>query len=472
MADEFASLDATAQADLVRTGKASALELVDAAIARIETVNPTLNAVIAPLFEEARSDARKPVDGPFRGVPFLLKDLGAVLKGMPQYLGNRVLKEQDRRAPADTVLATRFRDAGFICLGKTNVPELGPQPTTQPVAFGPTHNPWDVKRSPSGSSGGSAAAVAAGAVAVAHANDGGGSIRLPAAWCGLVGLKPSRGRIPDPNSMARNNVELCVSRSVRDTAGVLDAVHGNVPGDYWTLPTPVRRYVDEVGADPGRLRIALLTDGGGLDIDRSCVDATESVARLLEKLGHDILPVGPEVLFDEVSSRGNGVLWNSGLARSLDRLSELAGRPMGPDDVEPFTWTVAVRGREMTAPEYMKALEQQHAWSAGVSQWMDAFDLLLTPTAGEVPALLDELVPPAEKPWRIGRRFGRIGRFTLPFNVTGHPAISLPMAETDDGLPVGIQLVGGMGREDVLLRVAAQLEAAEPWADRWPTVRA
>src|ERR1700731_2413369 len=257
---ELSTMDATAQAELVRRRELPPLELVDAAIARIERVNPALNAVITPLYEEARAAAVSPdlPDGPFRGVPFLLKDIGAMQKGQPYYMGNRALREAGFRSPVDTPLGARFRSAGLITVGKTNLPEFGMQSTTQPLAFGPTHNPWKLDRSTSGSSGGSCAAVAAGLVPIAHANDGGGSIRLPAAWCGLVGLKPSRGRISDPLDTFVLS-ELAVNRTVRDVAAVLDAVQGSEPGDLFVALPPVRSYRAEVGADPGKLRIGMLT---------------------------------------------------------------------------------------------------------------------------------------------------------------------------------------------------------------------
>jgi len=249
---ELSTMDATAQAELVQRKELTPLELVDAAIARIERVNPTLNAVIIPLYEDARAAAVSPdlPEGPFRGVPFLLKDIGAMQKGQPYYMGNRALRDADFRSPVDTPLGARFRAAGLITIGKTNLPEFGMQSTTQPLAFGASHNPWALDRSTSGSSGGSCAAVAAGLVPVAHANDGGGSIRLPAAWCGLVGLKPSRGRISDPLDTLIV-CELAVSRTVRDVAAVLDAVQGSEPGDLFLAPPPARSYKAEIGADPG-----------------------------------------------------------------------------------------------------------------------------------------------------------------------------------------------------------------------------
>src|SRR5215471_1491617 len=270
-------MDATAQAGLVQRKELTPLELVDAAIARIERVNPTINAVITPLFEDARKAAVSPdlPEGPFRGVPFLLKDIGAMQKGQPYYMGNRALRDADFRSPVDTPLGARFRAAGLITLGKTNLPEFGNQSTTQPLAFGATRNPWDLNRSTNGSSGGSCAAVASGMVPIAHANDGGGSIRLPAAWCGLVGLKPSRGRISDPLDMLILT-ELAVSRTVRDVAAVLDAVQGSEPGDLYSAPPPSRRYSTELGVDPGKLRIGILTGTTFGEIHPECQAATRS----------------------------------------------------------------------------------------------------------------------------------------------------------------------------------------------------
>src|SRR5215211_788838 len=286
--EELAGLDATAHAELVRTGEASPLELVDAAIERIEAVNPSLNAVIHELFEEGRAAAESEIpDGPFKGVPFLLKDLGAAFAGQPLHMGMQALKDADFRSPVDSYLAQRFRDAGFITIGKTNTPELGILPTTEPRAYGPSRNPWDTERSTGGSSGGSAAAVASGMVPIAHANDGGGSIRIPASECGLVGLKPTRQRISEGpilgDNMSGLTVELVVSKSVRDTAAVLEAVHGPAPGDPYVAAPPTRPYSEEVGADPGKLRIGLLTEPL-LEAEPNAVvaEAARDAAQLLE----------------------------------------------------------------------------------------------------------------------------------------------------------------------------------------------
>jgi amidase len=464
----FEQYDAVGLAELVRTKEASPLELVDACIATVERLNPTINAVIHKRFDEARADAVGNLpDGPFRGVPFFIKDIGANQAGLPYCAGSQALKDAGYRSDSDTELGARFRRAGLITVGKTNTPELGSVPTTQPTAFGATNNPWDLTRSPSGSSGGSAAAVAAGMLPMAHANDGGGSIRLPASWCGLVGLKTTRGRVPAPAIISRLTSELCVSRTVRDTAALLDAVQGNVDADLFHLSAPMRPYVDELGQDPGRLRIGLLTDGGNVDIDPACVDATTKTAKLLESMGHTIVPATGDVMFGG-SVDVNSVLWMAGLTRRVDSISDMIGRPVLAEEVEGYNWTASERGRATSGSEWSKAQEEQQLWSVRVVEWFDQFDVLLTPTSGCPPLRTDELWPAPEHPWRMGRKYGQIGRFTLPFNVTGQPAISLPLYETADGLPIGAHLVAKMGREDILLRLAARLEEALPWAARYP----
>lgn len=479
VADDLASLDATAQAELVRSGEATPAELVDAAIERIEKLNPELNAVIHERFERARAEAAGDLpDGPFRGVPFLVKDLVCHQAGEPWHEGMRYLKELGWTAQADTWLAERFRAAGLVTVGRTNTPELGILPTTEPLAYGPTRNPWDTGRSPGGSSGGSAAAVAAGLVPVAHANDGGGSIRIPASECGLVGLKPSRGRTtlgPDQgDAIGGLAVEHVVTRSVRDTAAVLDAVAGPGPGDpYWAAP-PARPFLDEVGADPGRLRIGLTTaaPGGMVTTHADCVEAAESAARLLGSLGHEVEEAGPEGLDDPDYIPQFLALWSSNVAAGLDAWGAAGGRPIGPDDVEPLTWALAEMGRSFTGPALLTAIGWLQAHSRRMARfWLD-HDLWLTPTIAEPPPPLGEFDAPPENPLQGIFRAASVVPFTPPLNVTGQPAISLPLHWNADGLPIGVQLVAAAGREDVLLRVAAQLEEAAPWADRRPPLRA
>jgi amidase len=475
---DLARLDATAQAELVRSGEASPAELVDAAIERIEALNPELNAVIHPLYEEGRAEAAGELpDGPFRGVPFLLKDLGAAFAGQPLHLGMRALKEADFRAPIDSYLAQRFRAAGFVTIGKTNLPELGILPTTEPVAYGPSRNPWDTGRSTGGSSGGSAAAVAAGMVPVAHANDGGGSIRIPASECGLVGLKPTRQRISEGpvigDNMSGLTVELVVSRSVRDTAAILDAVHGPAPGDPYVAPPPERPYVDELAADPGRLRIGLITDPVADETPQpAVVEAARDAGEMLEGLGHrveevDLSPFAGVDVVPTFMAR-----WAAGQAAVLGQLALAAGREIGAEDVEPLTWALAEMGHRVSAADYLAAVAQHQALTRIVAGLYEVHDLLLTPTLGEVPPPLGSFDDSGPDPLDAIRRAGLTAAFTALCNVTGQPAISVPLHSSEEGLPMGTQLIAAYGHEDVLIRIAAQLERAHPWAERVPPLHA
>jgi amidase len=482
MADALGDLDATGLAELVRRGHARPTELVDAAIARIEALDPKLNAVIHPRFDRAREEAAtlegSSADGPraFAGVPFLLKDIICASAGDPFHEGMRLLKDLDWRPQHDTFLAARFKAAGLIVVGRTNAPELGIVPTTEPEAYGPTLNPWDVTRSPGGSSGGSAAAVAARMVPAAHANDGGGSIRIPASACGLVGLKPSRGRTspgPDGYSVGALVVEHVVCRSVRDTAGLLDAVCGPMPGDPYFAPPPARPYVLEVGAEPGRLRIGVLTaaPGGMAPVHPDCVAAATETSHLLESLGHAVEAAHPAALDDPGWAPHFITLWAAGAALGLDTWSRRTGRRIGPDDVEPLTAALAGMGGSLSALNLLAA----HAWLGDASRrvaewWAGGFDLLVTPTLAEPPVPLGTFASPPGNPLFGLMRAGAFTPFTPPFNVTGQPAVTLPLHTTADGLPVGVQLVAAYGREDVLIRVAAQLEEARPWGDRRPPV--
>jgi amidase len=479
MADELAALDAIAQAELVRRGEIKPGELIDRAIARIEKLNPQLNAVITPLFEKARAQAASPnlPAGPFRGIPFLLKDLGCHSAGDPYHEGTRFLRNAGWVEKDDTYMAAKLRAAGFIFLGKTNTPEFGSLPTTEPQAYGPSRNPWDTSRSTGGSSGGSAAAVASGMVPAAHANDGGGSIRIPASECGLVGLKPSRGRVswgPEYGELwAGLAIEHVVSRSVRDTAAILDVISGPMPGDPYFAPPPPRPFLQEVGVTPGRLRIGLMTRGA-TPVHPDCVAAVTDTARLLESLGHRVEESYPKAL-DDNHERFSHVwtLVASSVAVVLDHWSKKIGKPIGHDDVELHNWTIAEIGRSRTAAQYVDAVMWlQTDTRQIVSWWNEGFDLLLTPTIAEPPPPLGQFVSPPNDPLAAARRTETIIPFTPPFNVTGQPAISLPLYWNSQGLPIGVHLAAAYGREDLLIRVAAQLEQACPWANRRPPVHA
>ena len=475
MSEELARLDATAQADLVRRGEASPQELVDAAIERIEASNGELNAVIHKLYDKGRAAAAGDIpDGPFKGVPFLLKDLGAAFAGQPLHMGMQYLKDADFRSPVDTYLAERFRQAGFITIGKTNTPELGILPTTEPKAYGPSRNPWDTGRSTGGSSGGSAAAVASGMVPVAHANDGGGSIRIPASECGLVGLKTTRQRTSEGpligDNMSGLTVELVVSKSVRDTAAILDAVQGPAPGDPYVAPPPTRPYIEEVGADPGKLRIGLLTEPLlNAEPNEVVAEAARDAARLMESLGHVIEESHPTG-FEEMDVVDTFLTrWMAGQAATIDQLQTVVGREIQPGDVEPLTWALAEEGRRRSSAQYVAAVNQHQLISRMIAGWYESgFDLLLTPTLGEPPPPLGSFDDSGEDPVAALMRGAQTATFTATFNVTGQPAISLPLHWSEDELPIGVQLVAPFGEEDVLIRVASQLEEARPWADRVP----
>jgi amidase len=459
-------LDATGQAELVRSGQVTPLELLEAAIERIEAADPVINAVVMRWFDHARGTAAGPPPaGVFSGVPFLLKDWVAAYAGQPLASGNRRLKEAAQPATADSVLVSRFRAAGLVIAGRTNTPEFASQVTTEPAAWGATRNPWNLAYSPGGSSGGAAAAVATGMVPVAHATDGSGSIRIPAACCGLVGLKPSQGRITAGPSGDESGpgVELCVSRTVRDTALMLDAVRGPGIGDRVTAPPPDRPYVRELGAKPKALRIGVLDRyPAGDPVHPDCADAAQDAGRLLQSLGHHVEAASPAALADPGIGRQIGLVASSHLALAIDQLAGALGRDVTADDVEPVTWARAQRGRQATAVDHARAMSACTRYRRAVCQWWaDGYDLLLTPTTGEPPALLGTLSgdPASQSPYTA---------FTRPFNITGQPAVSLPLSWNSAGLPIGVQLVAAYGREDLLISVAAQAEQARPWASRKP----
>ena len=479
MDDELATLDATASAELVSRGEVSPAELVDAAIERIEKLNGDLNAVITPLYEKARAAAAAGLpDGPFRGVPFLLKDLDTLSAGDPFHAGMKLLKRAGHIAGHSSHLVEKFHAAGLVTLGKTNTPELGLDITTEPEAYGPSCNPWNPEHSTGGSSGGSAAAVASGMVPFAHASDGGGSIRIPASECGLVGLKPSRGRIslgPEYGEYWHGLVvSHVVSRSVRDSAGVLDAISGAMPGDPYTAPPPARPYAEEVGADPGRLHIGLMPEApeGASSVHADCAAAIERTGRLLESLGHRVDVAHPDALDEHgVVLGGFSTLVCCWTAKALDHWGEVVGRPVAEDDVEAPTWQLAQVGRSISGMQYLGAVEELHAWSRRMARWWeDGFDLLVTPTIAAPPPRIGELAAAPDDPAIGTSKAFELIPFTTQFNVTGQPAVSLPLAWSSAGLPIGVQLVAAYAGEDLLIRLASQLERAQPWSDRRPRV--
>ncbi|MUH52448.1 MAG: amidase [Actinobacteria bacterium] len=476
LADDTQWMDATDQAGLVARGEAAPVELLDAAIERIERIDPSLNAVVIRWFDHARQVARSTElpDGPFRGVPFLLKDLFATYAGQRISNGNVALKNANTISPIDTTLVARYRAAGLVIAGRTNSPELGSVPTTEPIAWGPTRNPWDTTRTPGGSSGGAAAAVASGMVPFAHASDGGGSIRIPASCCGLVGLKPSQGRITFGPARDESGlgVEHCVSRTVRDTAALLDATRGPGIGDTVIAPAPTRPYVQELGVDPGRLRIGLLDHHPhGGHVDPECVEAVRSAAVLLESLGHHVEPAWPAALEDTSFGSQFGALWSTNMGVSLSRFEDMVGRPLTADEFEPMNRAQADFAKLFSSIDYARALASVAQFRRAVQAWWtQGWDLLLTPTLAQVPLPLGSFANDAAHPMAPIITAGAFVPFTPAWNTSGQPAISLPLSWTAEGLPVGVQLVAAYAREDVLIRVASQVEQAQPWAHRRPSV--
>lgn len=465
--DDWATLDATAHAALVAKGEVSPEELVEAACQRIERIDPDLGAVPLPLFDQARSRVlRLGARGPFRGVPFLMKDLGARQAGQPYFAANRALREAGHYADSDTPLGARFREIGLVTVGKSSTPEFGLQSNTWPLAYGPTRNPWDPTRSAGGSSGGACAAVAAGLVPVAHASDGAGSIRIPAAWCGLVGLKPSRDRIVWRHAgTGRSEVEFVVARSLRDTAAFVDALRA----------TPARQpssceFEAALARHPPRLRVGVCVRSPASEtVHSACREATETTAARLADLGHAVVESAPATLaeYDERSLHG-AVLGPAEYRECLDELAERLGRPVGPGDVEPFLWELSQAADEATPDERQRAARWNADWIARTLGWFESFDLLVTPTVAQPAPRLRDLDPKRLTPLELLEKMVPHMAFTEPWNATGQPAISLPLGWSPDGLPVGVQLIARPGSEDVLLSVGASLmdPCSDPEAPR------
>lgn len=483
MIEQVLDLDATGQAAAIAAGDVTAVELVEAAIRRVEERNPALNAVIHERFDAARAEVKSASSGPFVGVPFLIKDLIAHSTGDAFYEGLAGIRALGFTETTDTTLVARFRAAGLIDIGRTNTSELGLLPTTEPLSYGPTHNPWAHERSPLGSGGGSAAAVAAGMVPMAHSNDGGGSTRLPASACGLVGLKPTRGRVslgPDFGDIVNGTIaELAVTRSVRDTAAILDAVTTtDFAGEPYAPPHPGRSFSDAIyraaeTSAPLTLRVGVMTRSPGerVAVHPDCATAATVVGRLLEGLGCQVEMSHPSALDEaEFGERAPTILPFAFAAFGLDWWERRTGHRLSSEEVEPWTWTCAELGRSTTAPQYLAAVEWIQSWSRRVARWWtDGFDLLLTPTVPEPPPLLGGFSQD-HGGLGAGSRSGEIVAFTYPFNMTGQPAVSLPLHSNDAGLPIGVQLVAPIGREDVVLIAAARLEQVAPWSLRRPAL--
>jgi amidase len=465
---EYVARDATGLAELIESGEISAEEVQAVAREAIGKVNPELNAVADGPWDQPLD--YNP-DGPFHGVPFVFKDLFVHAAGVPTRAGSRLLGD-GVTFPYDTHLMTRFKEAGLAALAVTTTPEFGLNANTEALVYGSTRNPWDTALSPGGSSGGSAALVSAGAVPVGHANDGGGSVRIPAAFTGLVGLKPSRNRTPaGPNSQELvygNCVEFAVTRSVRDAALLLDAIAGPMPGDKYILREPPRPWRDEVGAAPGRLRIALhTTSWAGSPVDAEVAAAAEAVGRRLEGLGHDVMEGTPTFDWDRLREAIT-TSWCAIVAEAVTVVATATGAQPGPDTLEATSLSFYERGMAMSVVEFAGAAAVFNEVSRQVGEFFTQFDLLLTPTANVPPQPLGFLnandASYDATSW-IQKLFD-IFSFTPLFNFTGLPAISLPLGTTASGLPIGVQLAAPMCDETTLIRIASQLEAAMPWDQR------
>ncbi|HZO73928.1 MAG TPA: amidase [Ktedonobacteraceae bacterium] len=469
---EYSEYDAVGLAHLIKSGQVSAQEVQQLARQALLAVNPTLNALVGGLFEEAPPSS---TTGPLAGVPFAIKDLAIHAAGVKTGLGSRLTGE-GIVFPHDTDLMARFKQAGLVTLGRTATPEFGFNAATEPVSNGPTRNPWNPARTPGGSSGGSAALVASRAIPLAHATDGAGSIRIPAAWCGLVGLKTTRGRTPQgPDSDERLSglgVEFTLTRTVRDAAALLDAVNGPGVGDKYFAAPPEHPYAQEVGTPPGRLRIAMTTQAwSGLPVDKEYADTVSTVCRELVTLGHEVEEASPTVDWESFVE-ANLPIWTASVADSALGLAQARGVDLSLDVLEAVTLASVEYGRRLTAVDLLRALRLCSIITRGVGAFFRTYDILVTPTvAGPPPPLgwLNQNEPGLDPRGWFNKLFALIP-FTPLFNVTGQPAISLPLGQSSEGLPIGVQLVARYGDEATLLRLAAQLEQALPWDLRRPSI--
>jgi Asp-tRNA(Asn)/Glu-tRNA(Gln) amidotransferase A subunit family amidase len=468
---EYERYDALSLAALVAKGEVTAGEVLEAAIARAERLNPKINAITVPLYDHARAAARAGLPkGPLSGVPYLLKDLGAQLTGTRTTGSGKLYA--DFVADHDSTIVARYRAAGLNTFGKSASPEQGLAPSTEPVMHGPCRNPWNLGHSAGGSSGGAAAAVAARILPMAHATDGGGSIRIPASACGLFGLKVTRARNPSGPDVGEGwggqSVGHCVSISVRDSAALLDASAGPDIGDPYWAPPPSGRFLDEVGRDPGKLRIALCTaPWNGEPVDAECRQAAEDAAKLCESLGHTVTIARPE--FDWPAFRdATRILVAANVLNTLQQRAKVIGKTLESTDVEPMVWSMAELGMKYSAADYARSINTIHAVGRIVARFFTQHDLLVTPTMCAPPWPLGVLSLSTQDTDAYLTAVNRSIGFTSLFNAAGNPAASLPLHWTKTGLPVGVQVVAPFGDEARLFRIAAQLEAAKPWKDRRP----
>jgi amidase/6-aminohexanoate-cyclic-dimer hydrolase len=473
LAAEYDRYDALGLAALMARKQITPLELLTAVRHRVEAVNPKLNAFCQLFFDRAEAQIKQGLPaGPLSGVPFALKDLGQYLSGTITSAGSRVWK--DAVAEFDSTLVARYQRAGLVIFGKTTTPELGLTTTTESVLYGQTRNPWNPERTSGGSSGGAAAAVSSRLLPAAHASDGGGSIRIPASCCGLFGLKPTRGRVPlGPTQFEGWNGFSChhvVTISVRDSAALLDATAGAELGSPFFSPPPPRSFVRETRVPPGKLRMALVTEPpGGTPLDPQCQRAAIDAAKLCESLGHRVeeqkLPVDHAVMREAFLN-----VINVSLARTLEDASRTLGRAVTEKEVEPVTWAMSQQGRRVNVIAYSRAIATAHQVGLALARFQQNYDVILSPTLAKPPLRLGVLSLSPENMQTFTKEITEFGPYTALYNVTGQPSMSVPLAWTADGLPVGVMFSARFGDEATLFRLAAQLERAKPWAALRPAI--
>lgn len=471
---EYDQYDGLGLGELVRKGEVTAAELLEEAIARAEKHNGKINAVVYKFYEQARETAaRKAGNGPFEGVPFLLKDILGDCQGVPTRFASRYFPAFP--SPVDSEVVARYKRAGLIPFAKTNAPEFGLPPVTEPQLYGPCRNPWNTDFTVGGSSGGSAAAVAAGIVPLAHGNDGGGSIRIPAACCGLVGLKPTRGRIslaPNLGDVMGGLVnEHVLTRSVRDSAAALDATEGYVPGDPYTAPSKKNPYLEEVRTHPGRLKIAFSSQSFLQDapLHKEAVRAVEEAARLCTELGHEVIEAAPAFNYEQVADAFFSV-YAAGHASLIEAIKQITGVPPTPETMESLAFNFYEKGEKVTAAQYLMAVATLQSLSRQIAVFFEDYDISLSPALGCPPLKIGaiDLIGPSAS--LMDPKITVFAHFNPYFNLSGQPAISLPLHWTAEGLPLGVLFGGKYGDEATLFRIAGQIEQARPWKDRHPAV--
>lgn len=472
---EYAKYDGLGLAELVKQKEVKPEELLNLSVEAIRKVNPELNSIISVLKEEGLKEINKGLpEGPFTGVPFLIKEMALHAEGIPSSMGSRL--SEGMVYPLDSELMRRFRKAGFVTVGTTTTPEFAYSAATESVLHGATRNPWNINHSPGGSSGGASASVSAGITPIAHANDGGGSIRIPAACTGLVGLKPTRGRTPTGplmgDVMNGRGVEFAVTRTIRDTAYLLDEVQGPEPGCYSYVERPKISYKEIIKKPVRPLTIAFTTEAAsGVDVDEENKVALRETVQLLEDLGHNVVEAAP-TYDSEMLTRSTVTIWTANIYNMAQGVAEALDRTPSPDNLEAAIWQCYLHGKELSANDLLTALDDNNTISRDVGQFFTNYDVFLSPTIGTLPAKIGFLN--ANNPNLSAREWTEqifdYAPFTNIFNATGQPSISLPLKMSKTGLPIGMQFTSNFADEATLLQLAKQLEDALPWNNRKPTI--